>query len=670
MPRSTLSLLVVGLLVASPLAGQTGEVEEILAYDVAIEVQPGGAMVVTERIRVRSLGQQIRRGIYRDFPTSFPRVSGLGRIEAPFDVESVRRDGSPEPYALEAIGGELGRGGVRVRIGNANVLIGSGEHTYEIVYRTDRWLRYGDTEDQLYWNVTGNGWAFPIRSASADIRVAEASTAPRLESWTGPEGSTGNAATALWDADTRSARFQTDQALAPGHGLTVRATWPAGTLTPPSDAQREEWFAMDWGGYVEAGYLVLLVIAVYLLMWRRVGIDPLASPTTLHTEPPEGYSPAALSYIAERGYDQTQLASSLVSIALKGGLTIDQTDGVWTLRHTGSKPSDLSPEEGVLYRSLLGSRREIELKQSNHSTLRSAIGAFRRSLSRRLEREYFVNNRRWFAAGLAVSLVGFALLAWRWRFGINPAALFLGFWLSMWTVGVATLAYRLAGRSCGPRPASSACLPSPSSAPRSRCPSCSPRWSHRTSSSPPSPWESPTSPSTISSSDLPSRVEAFSITSRAFAPTSERRTTVDSMATSGGASSRCISPSPSRSASRSGGRRRSRTCSLRRSSTAHGSIPHRGIRTTTIPPRIGRATSRRRSDRGFRAPCRLRPRHRRLVAAVALRAAARQVEAAAVGVEAAGRGRHAPAGTLPCQSPRSTSWMARSRIRARLRDPK
>jgi hypothetical protein len=55
---------------------------------------------------------------------------------------------------------------------------------------------------------------------------------------------------------------------------------------------------------------------------------------------------------------------------------------------------------------------------------------------------------------------------------------------------------------------------------------------------------------------------------------------------------------------------------------------------------------------------------------VALRAAARQVEAAAVGVEAAGRGRHAPAGTLPCQSPRSTSWMARSRIRARLRDPK
>lgn len=96
----------VGLLGPGGLAGQG--VEEILSFDVRIDVQPGGLMVVTEEITVRALGREIRRGIYRDFPTSFPRQSGLGRIEAPFSVRSVTRDGAAEPYSLQSTGGPVG----------------------------------------------------------------------------------------------------------------------------------------------------------------------------------------------------------------------------------------------------------------------------------------------------------------------------------------------------------------------------------------------------------------------------------------------------------------------------------------------------------------------------------------------------------------------------------
>ena len=71
-------------------------------------------MVVTEEITVRALGREIRRGIYRDFPTSFPRQIGLGRIEAPFSVHSVTRDGAAEPYSLQSTGGPAGRGGMRI----------------------------------------------------------------------------------------------------------------------------------------------------------------------------------------------------------------------------------------------------------------------------------------------------------------------------------------------------------------------------------------------------------------------------------------------------------------------------------------------------------------------------------------------------------------------------
>ena len=96
---------------ASPSFAQEGE--EILSYDVTIEIRDGGHMVVTEQITVWALGDEIKRGIYRDFPTSFPRESGFGRIQAPFNILYVEREGRPEPWTMESIGGPGGRGGLR-----------------------------------------------------------------------------------------------------------------------------------------------------------------------------------------------------------------------------------------------------------------------------------------------------------------------------------------------------------------------------------------------------------------------------------------------------------------------------------------------------------------------------------------------------------------------------
>ena len=59
-----------------------------------------GELTVTETIRVRAEGREIRRGIVRDFPTIYRRDDGA-MVEVGFDVISVMRDGSPEPYGLE-----------------------------------------------------------------------------------------------------------------------------------------------------------------------------------------------------------------------------------------------------------------------------------------------------------------------------------------------------------------------------------------------------------------------------------------------------------------------------------------------------------------------------------------------------------------------------------------
>ena len=44
--------------------------ERILSYDSEVDVRDDGSLDVVERIRVRAEGNHIRRGIYRDFPTS------------------------------------------------------------------------------------------------------------------------------------------------------------------------------------------------------------------------------------------------------------------------------------------------------------------------------------------------------------------------------------------------------------------------------------------------------------------------------------------------------------------------------------------------------------------------------------------------------------------------
>lgn len=435
------------LLFSSPLAlvAQEELREEILAYDVRIEVRRGGAMRVTEEIEVRALGREIRRGIYRDFPTHFPREGGLGSVVAPFEVRSVSRDGRPEPYTVRSVAGPEGRSGARVRIGREDVFLPQGVYRYTVVYETARWLRFGEDADRLDWNVTGNGWSFPIRRATAVVRLPGSAPADEveLEAWTGPEGATERDATWEWTAEDNAARFRTTDPLDPGEGLTVRVSVPKGVVPPPTEEQLAAWFRLDWGGYLEAGVVVAAVLALYLLMWVRVGRDPDSGTIVVRYDPPDGFSPAALGYLRERGYDPAHLTAALVSLAVKGAVTIEQDGREWRIREAGPLPDDASREERRLHGALLGAGTTLTLTGSSSERLRKGVKALKKQLERQLEKDYFVTNRLWFAAGAVASVAGFAVLAWRARFDVGPEVWFLGVWLTFWSMGVGTLLVRV-----------------------------------------------------------------------------------------------------------------------------------------------------------------------------------------------------------------------------------
>jgi hypothetical protein len=177
------------LLIGSYLPAGTATLpaERILSFDSRISVNPDASMLVTETIRVLSTGEQIRRGIFRDFPTTYKDRAG-NRYTVGFTVQAILRNSQPEDWHTENLSN-----GVRVYMGRKDHFLKPGEHTYTLTYTTDRQLGFFADHDELYWNVTGNGWNFRIDAASATVELPPgAPGVTLLEAYTGLAGATGS----------------------------------------------------------------------------------------------------------------------------------------------------------------------------------------------------------------------------------------------------------------------------------------------------------------------------------------------------------------------------------------------------------------------------------------------------------------------------------------------
>ena len=129
--------------------------------------------------------------------------------------------------------------GFDVRIGDGEVYLPYGEHTYVIRYKTTRQLGFFDGHDELYWNAIGTGWAFPIESGSAEVRLPQPVPVAELaaEGYTGAQGTRGQGYVAE-TPEPGLARWRLTAPLAPGEGLTIVLSFPKGLVPEPTTAQK------------------------------------------------------------------------------------------------------------------------------------------------------------------------------------------------------------------------------------------------------------------------------------------------------------------------------------------------------------------------------------------------------------------------------------------------
>jgi hypothetical protein len=407
--------------------------ETILSFASHIAVDPDASMRVTETIKVVSAGDQIKRGIYRDFPTTYKDHAG-NKYVVSFVTLAVARDGKPEAYHTEPLSN-----GVRIYMGRKEYVLPPGEYTYTLTYRTDRQLGFFKDHDELYWNVTGNGWNFPIETTSAAVTLPPGVPAGKmvLEGYTGPMGAKGKNYTAEVTPDGK-ADFQTTRSLNAREGLTIVVSWPKGFVMEPSVSEKTVHILKDNLTLLVAVIGLAVILLYYLLVWFAAGRDPARGTLMPIYSPPDDLSPASMRFMAEMGYDDKVFAAAVIDMAVKGYLSIREKSAKYTLTKTGDNPSKLSPEEKKIAAQFFQTGGTISLEQKNHTRIAAAQNALRTSLALSFEKTHFVTNRKAFVTGVVISTI--AVAASFLSALDQPDVLFLGLWLTGWSIGVVFLA--------------------------------------------------------------------------------------------------------------------------------------------------------------------------------------------------------------------------------------
>jgi hypothetical protein len=429
--RVALCLACALLFHAVPARAQT---EAIVEYHSNVDLNEDASLLVNETIRVIGAGNQIRHGIYRDFPTRYTDRLG-NRYTVGFELIRATRDGQPEQTRVEDR-----NNGKRIYLGRSNYMLPPGDHTYTIAYRTNRQLGFFRDHDELFWNVTGNGWIFPIYNASATVHLPVTIRADQvtLNGYTGPQRSMAHYLV-YRSAPDGSFEFDTARPLRAHEGLTILLMWPKGFIAEPTREQKVSYFFQDNRDALIGGGGLAVIFLYYLAAWFSVGRDRAPGTIVALYEPPPGFSPAATRYLTRMAYDNKAFASAVVDMAVKGYVQIKEQNGTYTLYRTKADGAGLTPDEKTVADILFDGGDEIWLHNENHGTISAAIAALKKWLKTTELKIYFLNNSGYMIPALVLSaLLVVGLVAGQGGPKVVMAA-FMCVWLSIWSMALVGL---------------------------------------------------------------------------------------------------------------------------------------------------------------------------------------------------------------------------------------
>jgi uncharacterized membrane protein len=315
-PKKTIALFLIGVLIFvyfQKAKTETFLQEAIISFNSAIVVNIDNSIDVTETI-VYDTGSEYHHGIYRDIYT----FSSQGRK---MKIENIKvTDENGNPYQLKIY---RWKDNIRIIIGDPQKTF-NGQKTYVIKYRATKAVAQFKDFDEIYWNVTGNGWNMPIYKAETSLVLPYGVKMIQAACYYGPEKSTSQCKWVTNEDGSYTFKTPSTYILGPYEGLTVAIGFSKGAVHPYSSDNVSDFLDRYWPWLVSATLPILTFIFSFI-NWYKKGRDARGSGVIVpQYDVPENLTPMEVSGIVNEKVTVDDIPAEIIYLATKGYLKIQE----------------------------------------------------------------------------------------------------------------------------------------------------------------------------------------------------------------------------------------------------------------------------------------------------------------------------------------------------------
>lgn len=353
---------------------------DINRFGSRIEISKNGTVYVGEMIDVTFSSE--RHGIYRLIPFR-SQVNGknytvyLGQFSSNWPLK-VTREGS----------------NVKLRMGNADSYV-NGEQSYTLNYRANKVLLTDNTNyDELYWNVTGNGWETSIYSTHIEVVVpqpirlgenldyrvyagsygedtlisssiepdevdasnilSQAEQAPGIQKAARRRsGEAANVRGVTVSVESNRLIIDVQKRLDPYEGITIQVRMRKGMIEVP--VWKKIWYNVLF--FIQSYIHLILALLLFLVsfgIWWKYGKDMKTPPLMTEFLPPKDLAPSEANSILKQS-PVFDISATLVDLAVRGYILIGEEKNKPYLEQVKAPDGNLRSYEKKLMEGLFSS---------------------------------------------------------------------------------------------------------------------------------------------------------------------------------------------------------------------------------------------------------------------------------------------------------------------------
>ena len=325
-------------------------------FESKISILPDSWLSISEKIDM--IYETSHHGFYRDIPYRYHDKYGNIRNIKIEQISVTDQNGNPQLFTKSYTGGNI-----ELKIGDPNKIV-IGEYKYLVKYQVWGALNYFDDQAELYWNATGDKWAFPINHSTAKVNL-ESGQCLQLTGFLGRYGSGENSI-----IDQNNCAVSAGGSLDASEALTLVVRWPEELTPPPSALTRiTNWIIWNWI------YLLPLIVFIFALWaFLKNGLDPKGRGTIAPCfEPPRKMTPLEIGALVDNKTQGRDFSAMIIDFAVRGYISIKEIPKKGILSNIDyelikkKEPADLKSFEKIVFEELFSGRDNVKLSDLKNS---------------------------------------------------------------------------------------------------------------------------------------------------------------------------------------------------------------------------------------------------------------------------------------------------------------